>query len=391
MLNFTGEAAGGQTKNSKKTTAPATKKSAAKAAPKPAPESKAKSAKATAKPTPPPQKSSAKSKSNAPPPGVQKSKKQIAPAAKKNDASKTTPKPSPKTADGEQIIVVATDARIRQQPKTSAPPLNVIKIGKLLPVTEKNGNWYRVEYENDRRGWLSSAVARNFDGDNRDEIYTDIADRYAKNKSLGFAAAAEVSDFLRTAQALAKKDAAKAELGFKRLQVLAAAMRAVPSGKGNAFPYKNFIQSHEKEVVFSEPSGTWLVRSDLFWELHNKYTQSAIAEDIAWAAARNAIPGECEGYINCRLYALRAMEGEYLNFYPSGKYARQALELVTANLGVMVAEMNSKATFSPLADISDRAEFNRFLTELRTIISKASDADKAKPLQHINLLGEGYK
>ena len=144
-------------------------------------------------------------------------------------------------------------------------------------------------------------------------------------------------------------------------------------------------------MVYSEPSGMWLVRSDVFWELHGKYMQSAIAEDIAWEAARNDIPGECEGYINCRLYMLRAMEGEYLNFYPNGKYSRKALEAVTVNLGVLVADMQDKTIFAPLADISDRAEFNRFLTELRTIISKVSDADKAKPLQHINQLGEGYK
>jgi len=431
-LNFIGEATDARTKNSEKPTPTPTKKSAskdtktqAKVTPKTTPKSKPTTAsKTNAKPTPKLSKTPVKAKSNT---TTQKeksvsksktddqksktasnsksksdnkkpknentasSKKDKPSASKISDDLKPKPKASSKPISSEQIIVVATDSRIREQPKANAPQLSSVKIGKLLPVLEGNALWHRVQYETDKSGWISKTTTRSYETDNRDEIYRDIADKYTGNKSLDFATAAEVSDFLRTAQALAKKDQTKADLSFKRLQILAYAMRAVPAGKGDTSPYKSFLQAHEKEVVYSEPSATWLVRSDLFWELHGKYMQLPIAEDIAWAAAKNIIPGECEGYVNCQLYALRAMEGEYLNFYPSGKYSRQALEIVTVSLGVMVADLNNKATFTPLADISDRAEFNRFLTELRTIISKVPDADKSKPLQHINSLGEGYK
>lgn len=314
---------------------------------------------------------------------------------KTNSTVRPTPKPTPKLTPkpdaAEQIIVIATASRLRQQPKANAPQVSLVKVGKILPVTEKNAAWYQVEYETGKSGWISKTVVKNFDAASRDDIYREIADKYAKNKSLDFGSAAEVSDFLFTAQALAKKDALKADLGFKRLRILAAAMKAIPFGKGETSPYKQFLKAHDKEVLYSEPSGEWLVRSELFWELHGRFIQQPIAEDIAWAAAKNGIPGECEGYINCRLYVLRAMEGEYLNFYPNGKYTRQALEITAASLGIMVADMNNKDTFTPLADISDRAEFNRFLTELRTIISKVADIDKAKSLQQINRLGEGYK
>lgn len=409
-FSFFVENADAQTKKSQKPAATPTKKKLAekqakKEAPKNAKTDTKKNAKESAK-----EKSAAKSKSAATSADksktaknskskaddARKSKKEIASAAKKESksAAKNSKPAAPKTdtkPTDERLIVTAIDSRIRQQPKPNAPQLGLVKIGKLLPVYERSGAWYRVEYENGKSGWIADSLTRGYENDNRDEIYQEIADQYAKNKSLDFATAAEVSDFLRTAQALVKKDRTKAELGFKRLRILAAAVKAVPSGRGDAFPYKSFLQAHEKEVVYSEPSAIWLVRSDLFWELHSRNMQSPVAEEIAWEAARNAIPGECGGYINCRLYVLRAMEGEYLNFYPNGKFSRQALESVTANLGVMVAGMSNKATFTPLADISERAEFNRFLTELRTIISKVSDADKAKSLQHINQLGDGYK
>ena len=80
-----------------------------------------------------------------------------------------------------------------------------------------------------------------------------------------------------------------------------------------------------------------------------------------------------------------------MNFYPNGKYSKKALADITDTLELSVADMNDKQLYTPLADISERAEFNRFLTELRTIISKVADIDKAKPLRLINQLGEGYK
>ncbi len=340
-----------QTKNvGKSTSAPKTKKSPAKATPKPAPKST---------PT----------------------------ADTKTEKSLTNPKPAPLL----QIIVAATASRIRQQPKTNSAQLSLVKLGKILPVSEKNAAWYRVEYAAGRSGWISKTIVKDYETERRDDIYLEIADKYSKSKTLDFATASEVYEFLGTAQLLVRKDNLQSDLSLRRLRFLSAALRAIPFGKGEQFPYKTFLKANEKYLVYSDPSAEWYVRSELFWELHTKYSALPIAEEIAWEAAKNPLPGECEGYVNCQLYALRATEAEYLNFYPNGKYSQKALELVTANFAMMIAEMNNKETFTPLADISDRAEFNRFLTELRTIISKVADVDKAKPLQQINQLGEGYK
>lgn len=312
---------------------------------------------------------------------------------KSDSTSKTTtdPKPTPKPIPSGQIIVAAAVSRIRQQPKLNSPQLTVVKLGRTLPVYEKTATWYQVEYANGKIGWISKTLIKDFDSADRDGIYRDIADKYVKNKSLDLATASEVLEFLREAQALVKKDALKADFGLKRLRVLSATLKTIPVGKSEQNPYKNFIKANEKEIVYSDPSGEWLVRSDLFWELHGKYVASAVAEDIAWAAAQNPIPGECEGYVNCNLYQIRATDGEYLNFYPNGKYSKNALKNITDLLAVMVADVNNKAVFTPPSDISDRAEFNRFLTELRTIISKMPDVEKAKTLKQITQLGEGYK
>ena len=312
--------------------------------------------------------------------------------------AKTTPKPTPKLktpasqpVTGEQIIVTATASLVRREPKTSSAQLSPVKLGKTLPVSEKNAGWYKVEYAAGKSGWIPKTAAKDFAAERRDELYREITEKYSKSKTLDFATASEVSEFLETAQAFVKKDSLKADLSLRRLRVLKGALKAIPAGKGERFPYKNFLKANGKDLVYSDSSGEWYVRSDLYWEIHSRFTALPIAEEIAWEAAQNPTPSECEGYVNCYLYRLRATDGEYLNFYPNGKYSKKALTNITSLLQPIIADLNEKSVYTPPADISDRAEFNRFLTELRTIISKMPDIAKAKTLQQINQLGEGYK
>jgi hypothetical protein len=386
VAGFTGENASAQTKiKVKSTPTPKSKKSpttTVKETPKPTPKPKA--TKPAVKSTTPVKttKSTTKTATN---------NKTTNSNTKASTTPKPTPKPTQKPAVIGQVIITSTASRIRQQPKTNSAQLSTVKLGKTLPVSEKTEAWYRVQYAEGKSGWISKTIAKDFDTDKRDEIYREIIDKYSGKKTLDFATASELAEFLKIAQVMVKTDKLKADLGIKRLRFLSAALKAIPFGKGEQPPYKTFIKGHEKEVVYSDPSAQWYVRSDAFWELHNKFTALPVAEEIAWEAAQNPIPGECEGYVNCYLYLLRATDAEYLNFYPNGKYSKKALSNITNMLEPMVADINGKSVYTPPTDISDRAEFNRFLTELRTIISKMPDVEKAKTLQQINLLGEGYK
>ncbi len=368
-FNFIAERTNAQNRGSAKPTPSPTKKTPAK----------------TAKPTP--QLTSLKIKS-APKPSL---------TPKKTTEARTKPTPktvSPSKPDSkikEQIIVTATNVTVRQSASAKSAQFASIKLGKIVSVVQKNSSFYQVEYENGKDGWISTTYTRDFDADKRETIYREIGDKYLKVKIFDYANAAEVTDFLRTAQALVKTDEARADLAFKRLRFIAAALKAIPSGKGAQFPYKTFIKANERDIVFSEPSAEWYVRTESFWDLHEKFIKTPSAEEIAWTAANTPVPGECEGYINCYLYNIRAQDGEYLNFYPNGKYAQKALTTISKYLDPFVADIKEKAVYTPPSDISDRAEFNRFLTEIRAIISKVPNIEKNKILKQINDLGEGYK
>jgi hypothetical protein len=369
-----GEKTGAQTKSSAKLT-PTPKKPAAKTA-----------AKATPKPT-------AKS------PAAASATSKNTPKPTPKTTAKATPKPTPKTAQQKtkelpQVIVSVTSARVRKEADTNAETLELAKLGTIFQIVEQNDKWSKVKFSKDgkdQNGWVSKTVSLPFTNAKRAEIYQTIADKYLKQSALDFTTAAQVFDFLNSSTREIKTQKTLADLSLKRLIALQNALQKVAIDKQTENPYKDFLKATEKEITYSEPSAQWLVRSGNFWELHAKYKTLPIGEEIAWSAAQNPIPGECEGYINCYLYLIRSTDGEYLNFYPNGKYSRQSLKNITNLLEPIAADANEKTIYSSASDTSDRADFNRYLTELRAIIAKTSYIEKSKTLAQIRQIAEAHR
>jgi hypothetical protein len=312
----------------------------------------------------------------------------------KPTTAKATPKPTPRTtpkpAESPQVIVSVTSARLRSEPSTSSETVQYLKIGAVYPVLDQNTGWYRIRAGSEKTGWISNTVSQPFTTAKRGEIYAGIAAKYSK-QALDFTTASQLYDFLTTAEKQITNRRQQGEIGFKRLLALQAALKKVPYDKQDQEPYKTFLKGKDKEVIYSDPSAEYYVISELFWDLHDKNKGTPIGEDIAWTASQNSLPGECEGYINCYLHNLRVTYGEYLNFYPAGKNSKKALTELGVFLGPIVADSREKSVYSGPADISDRAEFNKLLTELRAIISRSPYTEKTKPLQQIKTLAEAYR
>lgn len=324
---------------------------------------------------------------------VKSTPKGMAPKKSPKPSAKATPKPTPKAtkpAESPQIIVSVTSARLRSEPNTSSETLQYLKIGAIYPVLDQNPGWYRVRVGSEKTGWISNTVSQSFSSAKRVEIYQAIAAKYSK-QAMDFTTASQLYDFLTTAEKQITNRRQLGDIGYKRLLALQAALKKVPIDKQDKEPYKSFLKGKDKEIIFSDPSAEYYVISDLFWDLHDKNKGLPIGEDIAWSASQNTLPGECEGYVNCYLHTLRVTYGEYLNFYPAGKYSKKALTELGVFLGPIVADARERSVYSGPADISDRAEFNKLLTELRAIVSKSPYTEKTKPLQQIKTLAEAYR
>jgi hypothetical protein len=284
-------------------------------------------------------------------------------------------------------------ARVRSQALATAPELSRLRLGTVLKVTEKNPAWYRVQYVSGGKtanGWISANSVNDLNSGAREELYRQIVDRNYKDE-MDFAAASEMVEFLTQVSGELGGSSSSAELELKRLLALRAALKKIPGGQSERSPYREFLKAQEKSIIYSDPAAEWYVASNLFWDLHKKYAATALADRIAWEAAENPLPGECEGYVNCNLFSERMTNGEYLRLHPNGTHAAQALENLNYFLAVIVDGIKQKTPNDGPTDVTDRAEFNNLIAELRTIVSRLPSTEKEKTLQHLKQIAEAYR
>ena len=307
---------------------------------------------------------------------------------------KTTEKPLDKTsAELPQIIVTTFSVPLKSQAKSDAATLSNVKLGTVLKVTEKNPSWYKVQYSSGGKtnsGWISANSVNDLNASGKAEIYRQIVERNYKPQ-MDFDSAAEFYDFVSKVDGELDTSDKSADIELKRLLALRSALKTIPADKRETTPYKEFLKNQDKEIVYNEPAGQWLVASNQFWNLHEKYKKSVVSDNIAWEAANNPLPGECEGYINCYLFDMRIRFGEYLNLHPNGKNAAEALKNMTDYLSPIVADSASKKIYNGPTDLTDRAEFNNLLAELRTIVARLPFVEKEKALQQIRQIAEAYR
>lgn len=296
-------------------------------------------------------------------------------------------------AEAPQIITTTFSVPLKSQAKSDAATVSNVKLGTVLKVTEKNPAWYKVQYSSGGKtatGWISANAVNDLNAAGKTELYGQIVERNYKPQ-MDYESATEFYEF--TSKVGGELDASdkSAEIELKRLLALRSALKAVPVEKTEIAPYKDFLKSQEKEIVYNEPAGQWLVASNQFWNLHNKYKKTGVSETIAWEAANNPLPGECEGYVNCYLFDMRMRFGEYLALHPNGKHSAEALKNLSDYLAPIAADANQKTVYQAPTDVTDRAEFNNLIAELRTIIARLPFVEKEKALQQLRIIAEAYR
>jgi hypothetical protein len=320
--------------------------------------------------------------------------------------SKQTAKPQ--ALAQERYITTAFDVNLREEPSVSANNLGQIKLGTPVRSSERTpgkqtlGNredfWHKIETAatadgKSKKGWIFGGFLRPLPADKRETVYREIAEERAAAAGKNFSNNVELYEFLTRIAPELKTPNAAATLGLARLRALRAALAEIPIEKQNEPLYKNFIVAQDKNIVYSEPSGQWYVRSEMFWNLSKKYKQTLpeFAERAAWEAAENPLPGECEGYLNCYLYLMNTTYGAYLQAFPRGAHGKEALKTLNEWLAPIAADARKKEVYSAPADVSDRAEFNQSIADLRVVISKTGFFEKDVVLRQLSQIAEGYR
>jgi hypothetical protein len=88
-----------------------------------------------------------------------------------------------------------------------------------------------------------------------------------------------------------------------------------------------WLNSQSCHIYFcGEECYSWMVKPEVFWDLHDKFPDLVVTDDLGWAAATNPRGHGCEGSASCELSKWNASMGEYLKRHPQGKYVFLAIE-----------------------------------------------------------------
>lgn len=242
--------------------------------------------------------------------------------------------------------VAASDYRIisdyrvhvRISPYRYARLIKKLRIGTVIKEIKRSAApekirsvldyWYQIETSDGKQGWIFGKKFSNFNTSQRAQSYLELVKKQFK-ANLTVSKQMELTDFLFKAQDQIKYPAdIAAELALLHLSSLQSAINKIDVNKSYLAPYRRWIERQQQRylIYFDEVQDTWLINSQTYWDLHDKYYQLPISDEIAWAAVNNTFGGECEGIFECEFQRVYDTSGKYLKFHPTGKYANQALD-----------------------------------------------------------------
>ncbi len=289
------------------------------------------------------------------------------------------------------LLISGVSVPLRNAPAASAGlTIALLKLGERVKLLDKKSGWYRVECQsNSKRGWIAAEEAEELNDKSVEKLYLQIANKNY-TQEMSFSHASELIDFISSVVKNVKSPDTQAELELLKLLALRRAISSTPTIRGsyknkNNSSYKEFLEKYKEFLVHDEPSGSYMVKSEAFWKLCEKYKDLPIADRIAWEAAQNPLPGECELYIVCNLYYVRMTVAEYLRLYPSGSKAKEALKNLSDALESII---RARSDFQGPTDVTDKAEFFNLIAELRTIVSRLPFIEKDKVLKQLRQIAD---
>lgn len=291
-------------------------------------------------------------------------------------------------------ITVVSNARLRQSPQLTAEEVARLPLGSIVRVLEQSPAkevvggiedfWYRVETTDGVSGWVFGGLTVSFSPARRDEIYLRIVRERMNIGRNSFPEQTDLFNFLTRAISEVKTRAVVAEFELAQLLALSNSLKAIPFQRNPEQQYASWLKTHEARIVYSEPGGMWLVKSDGFWDLEKKYRTLPIGERIAWEAAQCGLPGECEGYLPCYFATMLMTEGEYLKLYPSGAHVGEAIGRIDGLLKSFADDLNRQWLHEIPKE--DRHEFKKQIAELRSVLTKTANPNKTAVLKRLDQL-----
>ena len=283
-------------------------------------------------------------------------------------------------------ITTVSAMRARRAPQVSAPELSRLKLGTVVNVVARStdqdtvGNktdyWYRITLPNGESGWVFGGLLLDYSARERNQLLRQIIEARMTAENTDFGDRREIYELAAGAMRDAKDTNTRAEFELLRLQALAVWGASVGEDLIHKSPYREWYRVHKASLITNEFAGIYNVDTELFWKLEAKYHALPVADRIAWAAAQNPQPSDCEGDEVCYMFVV-AGEIKYLNLHPNGAHAAEALKNLNELLTEEVINVaNGKG--GDVYDVEQRNHLRKLLATLRAALGKTSAAGKSE-------------
>lgn len=288
-------------------------------------------------------------------------------------------------------ITTVSAMRARMAPQITAEEVQRLKLGTVVNAIARSTNqdtiggktdyWYRVTLANSATGWLFGGLLLDYNPRQRHELLRQIIEARLNAENTDFADRQEIYNLAASSITEAKDVSTRAE--FELLKLLALANWAVtfPGDKRDRSPYREWRKAHDAEVIPNEFGGGYNLRTDLLWNLEKKYHSLPIADRIAWAAAQNPQPSDCEGDEVCHFFLVEG-EIKYLRLHPNGAHAAEALKNITEGLtDEVIRRANDKG--GDQYAVEERTALKQMFASLRLALAKTSAPEKNELLKKL--------
>ena len=282
-------------------------------------------------------------------------------------------------------ITTVSAMRARREPRVAAEEVTRLKLGTVVSavarsagqdtVGSKTDYWYRVSLPNGGSGWLFGGLLLDYDPGRRPELLREIAEARLKADTTDFKDREELYNLVAGAAAEAKDANARGEFELLKLLALRHWAGAVPDDQRDKPPYREWMRAHGVSVIPNEFGGGLDLRTELFWDLEAKYHALPVADRIAWEAAQNEQPSDCESDEVCAFFAFGERQAKYLSLHPNGAHAAEAVQTLTEMLTDEVIQ-TANGTGGDKYEVQARADLRKALAMLRSALQKTSAPGK---------------
>ena len=294
-------------------------------------------------------------------------------------------------------ITTVSAMRARRAPQVTADEVRRLKLGTIVnadarstqqeTISGKTDYWYRVNLPNGETGWLFGGLLLDYNKQQRVELFRQIIEARLKAENTDFADRQEIYELAASAISDTTDTIRRAEFELLKLLALANWAASFPNHLSDKSPYREWLKTHNANVVLNEFAGSYNLRTELLWNLEKKYHSLPIADRIAWEAAQNPRPSDCEGDEVCHLFLYEG-EIKYLSVHPNGTHATEAIKNLTAALTDDVIKRANDKGGDQYA-VEERAQLRKLFASLRLAITKTSVAEKTDLLKKLNRVPRG--